>query len=281
MRRLMPLLVLLLLAACATDSSSPSQPRRAEAPTLGPAGPGGARLVAEAEREWRAWGRMAVEGWPFALDRTPDATPELFERLMGYWAATPEGPEVITAHRHFRDTITAPMTETASLDPVSGLPFEVMPANVAISSFNHPAWSAAFISYSMAAAGVPRSDFDPSASHALYVDRLIANAMADPAGAAFIPHNPSDHAARPGDLVCADRSGSPLPDWQSRLMESGRFRPMHCDIVVRAGGGKIDMIGGNVLDVVLRRRIPTDAQGHVLPPPIERPPFFVVFENRR
>ena len=246
-----------------------------------PAGPGAARLVREAEREWRAWGSIAVEGWPVALDRTPDATPDLFERLMGYWAATPEGPEVTTAHRHFRDMITAPMTTTASLDPVSGLPFEVVPANVSISSYNHPAWSAAFISYAMASAGLPRSDFDPSASHAFYVDRLIANAMADPASAAFIPHNPSDHALRPGDLVCADRSSMPLPDWSSRLMESGRFRPMHCDIVVRAGGGSLDMIGGNVLDVVLRRRIPTDAQGHVLPPPPERPPFFVVFENRR
>ncbi|MBP0447422.1 DUF2272 domain-containing protein [Roseomonas sp. SSH11] len=173
------------------------------------------------------------------------------------------------------------MTSTASLDPVSGLPFEVLPANVAISSYNHPAWSAAFISHVMAAAGLPRSDFDPSASHAFYVDRLIAQAMADPAGAAFIPHNPPEHPLRPGDLVCADRSYSPLWDWPSRLMETGRFRPMHCDIVVRAGGGSIDMIGGNVLDVVLRRRIPTDAQGRVLLPPPERPPFFVVFENRR
>lgn len=280
MRRLL-LLAFLALSACASQPGGVPAPSRSSSPSLTPAGPGAARLVAAAEGEWRAWGRIAVEGWPFALDRTPDATPELFERLMSYWSATPEGPEVVTAHRHFRDTITAPSSASASLDPVSGLPFEVVPANVAISSFNHPAWSAAFISYSMAQAGMPRSDFDPSASHALYVDRMIANAMMDPTGAGFVPHGMTEYAPRPGDVVCADRASSPIYDWQSRLAETGRFRPMHCDIVVRAGGGTVDLIGGNVLDVVLRRRIPTDAQGHLLPPPPERAPFFVVFENRR
>ena len=206
MRRLL-LLACLALAACASQPGQAPAPSRSSSPSLAPAGPGAARLVAAAEGEWRAWGRIAVEGWPYALDRTPDATPELFERLMSYWSATPEGPEVVTAHRHFRDTITAPSAASASLDPVSGLPFEVVPANVAISSFNHPAWSAAFISYSMAQAGMPRSDFDPSASHALYVDRMIANAMADPTGAAFVPHGMTEYAPRPGDLVCADGSG--------------------------------------------------------------------------
>jgi hypothetical protein len=281
MRRLPPLLALLVLAACATGTPAPSDPSQTLSAESRPAGPAAARLAAAAEREWRAWGSIAVEGWPVALDRTPDATPDLFERLMGYWSATPEGPEVITAHRHFRDTITAPSSTTASLDPVSGLPFEVVPANVAISSYNHPAWSAAFVSHAMAEAGVPRPDFDPSASHALYVDRLIANALANPEGAAFQPRSPGEYAPRPGDLVCADRAADPLPGWTARLAEPGRFRPMHCDIVVRAGHGTAEVIGGNVLDVVLRRRVPTDAEGHLLPPPLDRPPFFVVFENRR
>ncbi|MBB5692670.1 DUF2272 domain-containing protein [Muricoccus pecuniae] len=279
MRRASSSLLALLLAACASGASGPGGTGSSGA-SRSP-GPGAARLASVAEREWRAWGRIAVDGWPVALERTPDATPELFERLMTYWSATPEGPEVVTAHRLFRDTITAPLAEAASLDPVSGLPFTVVPANVAISSFNHPAWSAAFISFAMAEAGAPRADFDPSASHALYVDRLIAAALADPEGAAFLPRGPAEHAARPGDLLCADRSAAPLPDWPSRLAEAGSFRPMHCDIVVRAGGGTVDIIGGNVLDVVLRRRVPTDAAGHVLPPPPDRPPFFVIFENRR
>jgi hypothetical protein len=281
MRRFFFLAPLLLLAACATPESSPETTKASAAAPRSAAGPGATQLVAVAEREWQDWGRIAVEGWPVALERTPDATPALFDKLMSYWSATPEGPDVIAAHLHFRDTIMVPEVSTASLDPVSGLPFQVEPANVAISTYNHPAWSAAFISYAMNAAGIPRTDFDPSASHALYLDRLLENAMLNPESAAFLPHGLMDYAPRPGDLVCADRSTDPLPDWQSRLAEPGRFRPMHCDIVVRAGRGSVDLIGGNVLDVVLRRRVPTDAQGHVMPPPPERPPFFVVFENRR
>ncbi|WP_232480664.1 DUF2272 domain-containing protein [Roseomonas sp. KE2513] len=276
--RLLPLLAV-LLAACTTAPPPPAGGTPAERPR--PGGAGAARLVAAAEGEWRNWGSIAVEGWPVALDRTPDATPALFDRLMTYWAATPEGPEVIAGHQHFRDTINAPVAASASLDPVSGLPFEVVPANVAISSYNTPAWSAAFVSHAMASAGVPRAEFDPSASHALYVDRLIAMALADPEGAAFLPRGLAERAPRPGDLVCADRSAEPLADWTARLSESGRFRPMHCDIVVRAGGGSVDLIGGNVLDVVLRRRLPADTEGHLMQAPPDRPPFFVVFENRR
>ncbi|WP_338661619.1 DUF2272 domain-containing protein [Pararoseomonas sp. SCSIO 73927] len=282
MRRLLLLLPILLVAGCAT--TPPSDPKPAEArnaPARQLAGPGAAQLVAAAEREWRDWGRIAVEGWPVALDRTPDATPELFDKLMSYWSATPDGPGIINAHMHFRDTIAVPSLASASLDPVSGLPFNVVPANVAISSYNTPAWSAAFISYAMNSAGVARSDFRPSSAHVFYMDGMIDNFLADPQGAAFIPHHVHDHAPRPGDLLCYDRSASPLSNWEARMAERGRSRPSHCDIVVRAGGGTIDIIGGNVMDVVLRRRIPTDAQGVVLPPPLERPPFFVVFENRR
>jgi hypothetical protein len=280
MRRLI-LCAFLLVAACATPSTDPAPSGTAVSATRRPVGPGAAKLVAAAEREWRDWGRIAVDGWPIALDRTPDATPDLFEKLMTYWSATPDGPGVIARHRNFRDTITAPEATSVSLDPVSGLPFNVEPANVAISAYNTPAWSAAFISSAMASAGVAPSDFRGSASHVLYMDGLIANAMADPASAAFIPHGVGEYAPRPGDLVCTDRSANPLPDWQARLAETGRSRPSHCDIVVRAGGGTLDMIGGNVLDVVLRRRVPLDAEGRLLPPPLDRPPFFVVFENRR
>jgi len=280
MRRLLPLLLLTLLSACATDSSPPSTASR-DVPSQRAAGPGAARLVTEAEREWRAWGRIQVEGWPVALERTPDATPELFERLMTYWTATPDGRGIIAAHRNFRDTIAAPAAATASLDPVSGLPFNVEPANVAISSYNHPAWSAAFISHAMLAAGAAPGDFTPSSAHVFYMDRMISGYLENPEGSAFRPHRVGEYAPRPGDLLCYDRSSSPLPDWEARAAERGRNRPSHCDVVVRAGGGTIDIIGGNVMDVVLRRRIPTDAQGRALQPPMERPPFFVVFENRR
>jgi hypothetical protein len=63
-------------------------------------------------------------------------------------------------------------------------------------------------------------------------------------------------------------------------MEPGQFRPMHCDVVVANGGQLVQAIGGNVLDAVVLRRFPADPAGHALPPPEDKPPFFVVFENR-
>ena len=103
-----------------------------------------------------------------ALDRTPDATPDLFERLMTYWTATRDGPGIIAQHRRFRDEIGAAPVEVASLDPAAGLGIRQEPVNVGISSYNTPAWSAAFVSYAMGRAGI--TEFRPSSSHALYLD---------------------------------------------------------------------------------------------------------------
>lgn len=270
------LLVVALLAACAPEPVRTAVPLRASDVA---AGPGAARLAAAAEREWRDWGSIAVEGWPIALERTPDATPDLFDRLMTYWGATRDGPGIVAAHRRFRDEIGAAPVETASLDPAADIGFRQMPVNVGISSYNTPAWSAAFVSHVVERAGI--GEFRPSSAHAMYLDPLLARAAADPEGAPFRPHAPAEYAPRPGDLVCFDRSASPLLHWTERLAEPGRSRPMHCDVVTAVRGGSLDLIGGNVLDVVLRRRVATDAAGRLETPPLDRPPFLLVMENRR
>jgi hypothetical protein len=124
-------------------------------------------------------------------------------------------------------------------------------------------------------------EFPPAASHATYVDALIADALRFPATAPFIPRSPAGYPPQPGDLLCADRSArAPIADWRQRIPEAGRFRPMHCDIVVEAGPGWAAAIGGNVLDAVTRTRFPTDASGHLLPLPPGAPLPFAVFENR-
>lgn len=274
MRRLIATIAVLALSACAT----PEPPTARLTPPSAAVGPGATRLAAAADREWRAWGSIAVNGWPVALERTPDATPELFDRLMTYWSATRDGPGIAARHRMFRDTLQAPSSETVSLDPSSGLAWNVIPAVVGISTYNEPAWSAAFVSHVMLAAG---ADFQPSSSHALYLDPILARFEMDPAGAPFRPHAPAEYAPRRGDVVCWDRSAVPLTHWRDRLAEPGRSRPMHCDVVVRNGGGTADFVGGNVLDVVLRRRVTTDAAGRLDTPPLDRPPFLLVLENRR
>ncbi|HWL80954.1 MAG TPA: DUF2272 domain-containing protein [Roseomonas sp.] len=226
------------------------------------------RLVGQALAEWQAWGRLTVDGWPEALAEPAD--PSLFERVLTYWDSEPgEGPRVIRNHRETHEALVTGLAE-------SGTP-AALPA---ISLWAYPAWSAAFISHVMAGAGIPSFVFPPAAAHATYIDVLLSQATWHPDTAAFLPHDPADYAPRPGDLLCADRSRVPLLHWQERLAESGQFRAMHCDVVVAGAAGRVQAVGGNVLDAVVLRRFPADAQGRVLPAPPDKPPFLLVFENR-
>ena len=111
-------------------------------------------------------------------------------------------------------------------------------------------------------------------------EALIRDAALFPTTAPFLPRSPYEVPPRPGDLLCADRSRDPIRDWRARIADRGRFRPMHCDIVVGIGPGHADAIGGNVLDAVTRTRFPTDAYGYLLPELPGAPAWFAVFENR-
>ncbi|MFM8614540.1 MAG: DUF2272 domain-containing protein [Alphaproteobacteria bacterium] len=142
------------------------------------------------------------------------------------------------------------------------------------------AWSAAFISFVMQKAGIDAREFKPSAAHGTSIDGMIADAREFPDQAPFIPHRVQDRVAAPGDLLCADRSRWPLTHWQERAADQGRFRPMHCDIVIRNHHGRVEAIGGNIQDAVTMARFPTDRRGILLPAPPGAPQWFAIFENR-
>lgn len=259
--------LMLLVAGCATPPPPP--PGRAELQDLSP---WRGRIVTAAMAEWRAWGQLVLDGWPTGLPREPD--PNLFDRIITYWGAVPEeGPAIIRRHQETHDALLSGLMEGS--DP--GSPPPPLPS---ISLWAYPAWSAAFVSHVMAQAGVPSFVFTPAAAHATYIDALLWQAQGNPEGAPFRPHDPAEYAPRPGDLLCADRSRSPLLHWQDRLAEAGQFRPMHCDVVVAAGSGLVQAIGGNVQDAAVLRRFPADARGRALPPPYDKPPFMLVLENR-
>ncbi len=95
-----------------------------------------------------------------------------------------------------------------------------------------------------------------------------------------MPREVSEYAPVAGDLVCADRSARPLRSWRDRAADGGRFRPMHCDIVVAAGPGVVEAVGGNVRDAVTRARFPADDAGRLLPLPPGNPTWFAILENR-
>jgi hypothetical protein len=259
------LVLAVLLSACASAPPPPTPPVALQTQS-----PWRARIAGAALAEWQAWGRPTADGWPEALPQ--EVAPENYQNILTYWAGVDEGAAVIRRHQAMHDALMAGLEEGAAPGTTPTLP--------AISLWAHPAWSAAFISHVMARAGVPGFVFPPSAAHAFYIDFLLSQANWNPQTAAFLPHDPAEYAPRPGDLICADRAALRLLHWQDRLSEAGQFRPMHCDVVVQAGPGLVQAIGGNVLDAVVLRRFPADRQGRALPPPPDKPPFIVIFENR-
>jgi hypothetical protein len=143
-----------------------------------------------------------------------------------------------------------------------------------------PAWSAAFISWVFRSAGVDSVEFPPSATHALYLDGLLAQSVRFPDRAPFRPHAPEEVAPRRGDLICRDRSAAPLSHWTERLAEAGTIRPMHCDIVVDVLPGVVQAVGGNVGDAVTLLRYPAGPDGRLLPAPPGRAPLLLIMESR-
>lgn len=246
--------LLLLLAGCAA-------PRPAAEPPLPYPPAARARLLRVALAEWQDWGGIRVLAGQRPPSTRAESDPANFPRVLAYWRALPDDEGAIALNRH---------RYAAAL---SG-----QPGGEAL--WQEPYWSAAFVSYVMQAAGIDRREFPPSAAHSAYVDALIRDAARYPATAPFLPRSPAEAAPRPGDLLCADRSAAPVRDWRERAADAGRFRPMHCDIVVEAGPGWVDAIGGNVLDAVTRTRFPAGASGVLLPLPPGAPAIFAIFENR-
>ena len=237
-------LPLLLLAACAVTPPPPEPPL-----TYPPAAR--ERMLRIATAEWDDWGRQDAAAGP----RGQESDAANFPRVLAYWRAVPDGAAPIARNRvRYRDG-----------DPAL---------------WQEPAWSAAFISFVMRGAGVDGREFPSSAAHAFYLDALIGDAQRFPATAPFIPHEVTDRAPRVGDLVCADRSATPLRSWRDRLAETGRFRPMHCDIVLRVIPGEVEAVGGNVRDAVTLSRFRTDSAGLLLPRAAGEPTWFAILENR-
>jgi hypothetical protein len=252
MRLIPPLL--LLLSACAIPPP-PQGPPLAYPPAARE------RMVRIALAEWEDWGsRTTIPGQPPVVTGA-ESDPANFPRVLAYWRVVPQDEGAIATNRRRYAAALAGAPEGARL-------------------WQEPYWSAAFISWVLAAAGVDRREFPPSAAHSDYVDALIRDARAFPATAPFLPRDVAELAPRPGDLLCADRSRVPIRDWRARAADAGRFRPMHCDIVVAAGPGAVEAVGGNVQDSVTRSRFPADSLGYLLPRTAGEPVAFVLFENR-
>jgi hypothetical protein len=221
--------------------------------------------------EWEEWGRREhVPGAaPAAAPAPTETDPSNFPRVLAYWRAVEDGGGAVARNRRlYADALSSDRRADGAA------------AAAGAALWREPAWSAAFVSFVLRAAGVDRREFPPDAAHGAYIDALVRDAERFPALAPFVPREPGSYAPRPGDLACADRSAAPITHWRQRAADNGRFRPMHCDIVVEAAPGAVLMVGGNLGDAVVRTRFPADASGYLLPPPPGGPGWFAVFENR-
>jgi len=238
---------LLLLGACAAPRA-PVPEVALEPPVAYPAALR-ERLVGLALQEWEAFGagvtdrsgRESVELRPALTQEDP----RVFHLVQGYWNAVreerPEWEDHVAAQRALRRQ-------------GSGEVWRSQP------------WSAAFISYLLRSAGVDRADFAWSAAHRVYLDHAILASRRWGERALYTPLELEQHAPRPGDLVCGDRSRAPEPRLASvaaRAAELGAPRGMHCDLVVASEPGRLVLVGGNLGNAVRMVYLPLDAAGRV------------------
>src|SRR5262245_45410059 len=245
-----PALIALCLLAAGCTAAPPPQPAVRSAAELKPLGPcpvsswkpeappptASARtsMVLLAVGEWARYGRQVIV---FFSDQPPRTEQlgirerEAPQRIADYWAAVDHA-------------------ERSGLDDVP--------------------WSAAFISWVIGSAGVPRDLFCPDQRHTIYVERLVERARRP--GAVLIPRRPAERAPQVGDLICASRAGS------GTTLDNLNRGAGHCDIVVEVKPGWTAAIGGNVGDSVSRSVFPLDEKGFLSP--ISGRPVFTVIENR-
>ena len=129
-------------------------------------------------------------------------------------------------------------------------------------------WSAAFISWVMAEAGVPPQEMPAVATHASYLRAAIGAENSH-----WRPHPPAEYVPRPGDLICATRAGQKV----TRFDDVPQGATLHCDIVVYAGPGVLESIGGNVRNSVSKSERKLGPDGHL--GTNEDRPWFLVLEN--
>ena len=181
--------------------------------------------IAIALREWRAFGSVVDDGPPRAEAPGParaDNQPGLWQRVGDYWWFG-------------QDAGTRQSGWTPRYDEF-GYPY---PAAA-------PAWSAAFISYIMRAAGAG-DRFTYSPLHADYINAAVNGIGVLQAGAV------DRMAPASGDIICMPRGEAKGLRFQD--LPAPRFTA-HCDLVVAATSDELTVVGGNVGASVTMKHVP-------------------------
>jgi Uncharacterized protein conserved in bacteria (DUF2272) len=205
-----------------------------------------AAVVAIALREWRLFGSVVDDDPPGSYrPATPDDKRErqqgLWQRVGEYWwlAMNPGAPESAWTGKHDANGTEFPASEDGTY-----------------------AWSAAFVSYVMRIAGAG-ARFPYTATHADYINLAKQMKLGNTSGWAIMAEAPNSYAPQPGDLICRSRDFATPPNYDD--LPIGRFAS-HCDVVARADGGVLTVVGGNVDDAVTMKHVPTTPEGMLVRP---------------
>lgn len=163
--------------------------------------------------------------------------------IAGYWSATPEGGRVIARQNQQWRADDGPVDW---VEP----------------------WSAAFISWVMCEAGLGEMrQFQRDIGHWTYIDQAIRAGDTAVSDTAYVAHDIGQQPLEPGDLLCNARGSASYRSLAERRPEMGRQAPTHCDVVVRVGADRINVIGGNVVQGVSLTILPLvrDGEGPARP----------------
>jgi hypothetical protein len=154
--------------------------------------------------------------------------------VVGYWAATPRGSEMIARQNRA-------WSEPSAIDGRWADP-----------------WSAAFVSWVMCEAGLGETgQFQRAIAHWNYIDQAILARDGRAQNAGFVAYDVGEQPIVPGDLLCSSRR----PIYRNiaeRRRQIGLGARSHCDIVVKVdqAGKRLFAIGGNVRRAVSLKLFP-------------------------
>jgi hypothetical protein len=130
-----------------------------------------------------------------------------------------------------------------------------------------PAWSAAFISFVVRAAGAG-DKFRYGEAHCHYIVQGMKDRESGKEQAAYWTFAAEERAPQLGDLICAGREYASEYDYRIAKFQyaADGFFPSHCDVVVSVDPGKglLRVIGGNVSNSVSMSTYAIDQHGFLL-----------------
>jgi hypothetical protein len=205
-----------------------------------------AEAVAIAEQEWRLFGQRVNDDPPHTGSdpdqaHSPERSPGYWERIGEYWWLGQDADRPESAWTGMHDEMGRRIDERQS---------------------DYYAWSAAFISYIMRAAGAgPRFPYAPA--HHVYINIAKEMKLGRTSDWAVVAERVEEYAPAPGDVICFSREKHPLKYGKLPVQHFAS----HCDIVVSRDNGRLSVIGGNVDHAVTMKHIPVTADGRLADSP--------------